>query len=533
MRKLALLALIALALVASAQDQPTLRQQAETAFASGQFLQSAALYRQAAGSGESPSDSWYRAAVAYARAGNRDLALEAIEKADAAGYATIAAFRAEAAFVPYRGDARWMKIDRSIYDRYWAWSDRMLGTNRFYDGPALRTDFQEAIPLDERIGGLSKLWAHAKYIGANMDLNPALDWDQAYADHLPLVRNATSTRQYFDVLRSMVALIGDGVTSVYPRDGNDFGIRFAPLRTERVAGKVIVRQSGTPSVEVGAELVAIDGVPVARYAAERIRPLINAATEHQRQALMYGPALLEGEGPARLTVIAPSGKHQTLDVERNLRRPLAAADAYTMRHLDAGVVLLTITRLTPEVETAFNRDWPQIENANGLILDLRLCGSGDEMLAYRLIGALTQGEIPMHRWELPTFNYQQRAWSRTPPGTAPSTHAWFTSDDSRQFGGPIVLLAGPLTAGPGEQLLISLRAMGRARVVGSATAGVPSGVLAPVTLPGGLSVGIQTYRVRLPDNSAFVGVGVPPDVPVESGLDDSPLLERAIAEIRR
>lgn len=77
---------------------------------------------------------------------------------------------------------------------------------------------------------------------------------------------------------------------------------------------------------------------------------------------------------------------------------------------------------------------------------------------------------------------------------------------------PLAVLVSEFTVGPAESFAGVLQDLGRAKIVGSTTAG-RTAVLSRATLPGsGLVLTLPTGDVRGPKNRSWLGVGVTPDV---------------------
>lgn len=97
--------------------------------------------------------------------------------------------------------------------------------------------------------------------------------------------------------------------------------------------------------------------------------------------------------------------------------------------------------------------------------------------------------------------------------------------------GPVVVLMGAGTFSAAEDFLVPLRAMKRATLIGSATAG-STGQPLSVGLYG-TNARICTKWDRFPDGTEFVGVGIQPDIRVEPTRADiaagrDPVLDRAV-----
>jgi carboxyl-terminal processing protease len=114
---------------------------------------------------------------------------------------------------------------------------------RWSEGKALAGSYRESLPVEERIAGLSRIWAAARDGFAWFDHVPDLDWDRAYLDAIPRVMAAQDTGAYYLELMQFVALLRDGHSDVYPPE--EIAKRFYSrpgVRTAKVEGRVIWRQ---------------------------------------------------------------------------------------------------------------------------------------------------------------------------------------------------------------------------------------------------------------------------------------------------
>ena len=115
--------------------------------------------------------------------------------------------------------------------------------------------------------------------------------------------------------------------------------------------------------------------------------------------------------------------------------------------------------------SAWDAALDDLNGTRGLILDLRDTPSGGNTdVARTLLGRLISVELPYQRHELPSKQHlgnTQRNWIERvePRGRSP-------------YDGPIAVLVGRWTASMGEGIAIGLDAMQRAKVFGTAMAGL-------------------------------------------------------------
>lgn len=161
----------------------------------------------------------------------------------------------------------------------------------------------------------------------------------------------------------------------------------------------------------------------------------------------------------------------------------------------------------------------------GLVIDLRGNGGGDETRAQALVGLLTDEPRPYAR---------RRVRSGPLPGdlSAPEEAVLRPDGGGRAYRGPIVVLLGPGCISSGEGMAQMLDALPNARSVGQPTFGA-SGSPLPVPLPGGLDVWFSRWVNEQMDGTALEGRGVQPDVVVAHEGEGDPTLAAGLAELRR
>lgn len=527
---------------ATERDLQLLVQQATVAYNAKNYAASADAFIAAlAVAGEEPS-LYYNAACASALAGRTDVALDLLRKATAAGYTNIAAIRADSDLAALRPDPRFETLlsetERAEQRR-----------NRMWNNPAFATPYQPVLNEDQRVAGLSRLWSEAKFNFASFDLVPDLDWDALYLTTLPEVRAASSTVDYYRVLKRFVAQLHDGHSSIrLPAEVADQLEAQPGVRTALVEGRVFVDALLDPTLAAtglapGMEIVAVEGQPVQTWAQAHIAPYQPASTPQDLAARTFERALLSGpaDHPAQVTVRDAMGKRRTLSLPRMTAK--AFEDAYwggptfQMRMLPGGIAYVRILHFgNSSAAEGFRERFAEIAKAGGLIIDVRENGGGNSDEGYKLLSMLTDKPFQGSRWQTREYVPTYRAWGR-PEATHAEGASQMQPDDKLRYGGPVLVLTSARTYSAAEDFVVAFDAMQRGRIVGEATGG-STGQPLVFNLPGGGTARICTKRDSYPDGRAFVGVGVQPQVVVAPRVEDlragrDTVLEAALALLRR
>jgi len=174
-----------------------------------------------------------------------------------------------------------------------------------------------------------------------------------------------------------------------------------------------------------------------------------------------------------------------------------------------------------EVRAAFDAIW-SMHDAPGLIIDMRLNGGGSEALAREVAGCFVERPTPyaMHETVDPD----------APGGFAPAqTRTLMPSTRRPRYRGEVVVLTGPVVMSSAEAFVLMMKAAG-ATIVGAATQG-SSGNPRPYDLGNGVTLYLPSWRAMTLEGRPIEGLGIDPDVRVETDPDDSgrsdPVLERA------
>jgi C-terminal processing protease CtpA/Prc len=420
---------------------------------------------------------------------------------------------------------------------------RYAASARLAEAPAFRT--RDGAPLSEaeRVAGLSRLWSVARQDFAWFEHVPTLDWDRAYLDAIPKVLAAKDTLAYYRELMRFTALLQDGHSNAYPPESLADRVYTRPgLRTGRVEGRVVVTSVVDAAlvranVKPGDEVLAIDGIAVADYAARFVAPYQSASTPQDLELRTFKYMLLAGDArkPVRVTLRDAQGHRRDVTAARSGWQavPLPPDDTFVLR--PDGIAILTATQFENDAASKLldqHRD--ELMQAKGFILDLRRNGGGNTDFGLAILSGLSPAPLPamVPRVRVDNGFTQARGygvmWQRLPddpPFSAPGS----------KFAGPVAVLIGPATFSAAEDTAATFKAMKRGLLVGTPSGG-STGQPLFFDLPGGGKARICVKRDGYPDGSDFVGKGIQPDIVVAPTIaslreGSDPALDKAVAAL--
>jgi carboxyl-terminal processing protease len=235
-------------------------------------------------------------------------------------------------------------------------------------------------------------------------------------------------------------------------------------------------------------------------------------------------ARIRGDAGTAVTITVASPGESPRPVQLN-REPIQAVDVLrggNLTSLNTAYYRLPVTAGS-DVASAIAGDLDAISQTtrlNGVILDLRVSGSGSAWPLTQMLSLFADGAVGEFY---------------TRDDTTPVDIDGIDAGGSQTL--PLILLVGSDTAGTPEVFAAALQASGRAIVVGQPTAGAVQGV-ETVALPDGSRLFLATSSFRTPAGLDLAIEGVEPDYPVNLDwdsytLDDDPVLGEALTLIPR
>ncbi len=353
-----------------------------------------------------------------------------------------------------------------------------------------------------RIAAVSLTWGVFQHFYPYWDV-VASDWDRALEEGLAMAADAPDT-PLTDVLRSLVAKAQDGHSVVYSPSESIAG---PPLAWAWIENKLIVTEvseSVPDAIQVGAEVIRIDGLPVVAALAA-VEDLAYGSTPHDRrsQALQllwrgrYGSEL-------HLTTQSADGLQQTSVVERLVRSGTYTGDTRpaVIDLLAPEIGYIDLTRLS-ENDVLGLLD--VVEGIENLIVDVRGYPSRQ---AWDIFPRLLTESSPTAAFSLPI--------TTRPDGEGREFEdvSWEMEPVSPRLASQVVFLTDQRAISAAETLLGIIQESAVADIVGSPTAGT-NGNVVEFVVPGGIRVWMTGLLVTNRDGTPHHGVGVRPTVVAE------------------
>lgn len=404
----------------------------------------------------------------------------------------------------------------------------------------------------QKIWGLMTVYSEVKYTFPHFDSRPDLDWDTTVQEYIPRVIGADDMGAYYQVLDELVALLDDGHTAIEAPWGDlKPGYDTVPLEVrilndhfyvDRIGGGAELADQG---VEPGAEILSVEGIPVAEHFADYVLRYHTSNTKQSNEALgtvymFYGPA----EKTVTMKLQDLDGKIHDVTLTRDA---LNGASPFLTRRLENYFLAKTIkTRMLPggiqyvdiptfqkeQVGTDFIDLIDSLDESvvKGMIIDLRYNTGGSNAVSEPMAACLIDQTVSSPIMKYRTFCGACDAWGHEP--TWDTVYNEIAPRVGKRFQGPLVVLTGGLSASASEDFIIEVTAGDRATLIGQTTAG-SSGHGLKSSLPGGGTLFVSTFTASVPGGDDFVGVGIAPHMVVEPTREDlaagrDPVLEYAV-----
>jgi carboxyl-terminal processing protease len=401
--------------------------------------------------------------------------------------------------------------------------------------------FQENLSEDVKVAGLSRLWMEVKINFPHFAAVADLDWDRTYVDFIPKVRATTSTYEYYRLLQRMTALLKDGHTEVFlPKELAERMEADLPLRTDLIENRVFVTRVDSKTLEAdgitaGLELLEIDGMPVHEYVTKNRRPYIASNSPQHVLVKAYSYGMLAGprDSPVVLEFRSKDGRVFEKRLQRGSYPDATSLPVVTYRKLAGNLAYVAINTFNSEdAQKEFEKLLPEVRGSDGLILDVRQNDGGSGVIAYNLLGHLTDKEFATPPWKSRQYVATLRVWGQAGGWYEAKPSTWAGKPDDF-YSKPVVMLIGPRSLSATDVFAETYHRLGRGKLVGEPTGGSTGDPLA-FALPGGGSGRVATSTDV---GDGLIGRGVQPDVLVPRTVQDflagrDAVLEAAIAELR-
>lgn len=386
-------------------------------------------------------------------------------------------------------------------------------------------DFMAERPLqtlsaEEKIAGLSKAWAEAKYNFANFDLVPKLNFDSLYVAYIPKVTATNNVIEYYKVLQSFYQQLRDGHTGIsFPGTymKNEW-TGVLPIEVRWIENKAIVitntsKKTGEKNIMPGDELIEWDGVPLQEHIKKNISPYLNFSTSQDSTNRAYRYALTIGKAGSTVPITFKTPKGKTLKQEITYkpvkhfwdREPLV-----TFKILKGNIGYLQVNSFNDEkLVSKFDSLFSSIAQTNALIIDVRNNGGGNGNNGFEILGSLTDKPFYQGKAVIRQYKSVGRAWGQ-PESFEVENWDW-KPYKNQLYTKPVIVLTSAATYSAAEDFTATFQTMKRGIVIGEPTGG-STGQPVMFTLPGGGMGRVCAKRDLFSDGREFIGIGIMPDL---------------------
>lgn len=422
----------------------------------------------------------------------------------------------------------------------------------------------------DKVYGLSKFWQEVNYNFVYLDRIDRRQWDSTYRAIIGQVLASPDDYSYWRLMQRFCATLHDGHTNVWmPAPINDLVLTkmFGPywFGTENIDGKAIVThtlKSRVKEIPIGSEIIEVNGLSVAQYIADSVKPYISSSTGYVLDDWAIS-SLLQGPTGAsyRIKLRRPDGTILPLELthartaDTAFFPPLTNPGLLELRWYDKDIAYLALNSFGDQkIDSIFIARLPELYKAKALIIDLRANGGGSTGIGTRILQYLTadtvlQGSRSFTREHRAAFkawgaflkpvdtlynDWNKRAWAYNhdaviyPFEYAPDTiHL-----AARRLVVPTAILIGHNTASAAEDFLIAAAGEKHMTFIGDRSFG-STGQPYQFDLPGGGGARVCTKKDTYPDGTEFVGYGVAPAITVKPTVQDfiahrDPVLEKSL-----
>lgn len=272
------------------------------------------------------------------------------------------------------------------------------------------------------------------------------------------------------------------------------------MRTRWIEGRALISEVWDAALKQdgivpGLEVIAVDGVPVKQYGAERVAPNQSASTAQDLDIRTFERRLLSGKAgvDVQLTLRASDGSTLQRSLPRKPRRETAAQSPlkpdFEFKMLPGNIAYVALNSFnTATAQKEFDRQFEDIAKSSGLIFDVRENGGGNSGYATAILSHLIEKPAPASEWRSSQYVPVQRAWN-IPTGWTGDKPMTEPSRD-RHYGNPVVVLTSPRTFSAAEDFTADFDLMGRGKIIGEPTGG-STGQPLTFSLPGGGSARLR------------------------------------------
>ena len=355
------------------------------------------------------------------------------------------------------------------------------------------------------------------------------DWDSLCLATLPTLLATKSKDEYVNELQRLCTKLQDGHTSVF--EGNSANsrdwIKPFPIKTKRVDDRVFVTTVLSTvlqkqGVEIGSEIIKIDGLDVMEYVNRYKRPYTSSSTPQWLEYSPYADFELTKEKGSKVSKISfqnRDGKVFTIESHRNINWDINANATFDYKTIEGNVGLLKInTFMGNEFEKEFDALYQNIKKTDALIIDLRENKGGNSGYADYIIRHLSLTPAKTGRWSSRMYIAAHGSWGYPQEWYMQMPDDLMPVNEENVYTKPVMVLVNAVTFSSAENFCVTFRGIKRGKIIGTPTGGSTGNPIL-IELGFGIFAQICTKNEWDVEGNKFIGVGIKPDVEVKESAD--------------
>lgn len=365
-----------------------------------------------------------------------------------------------------------------------------------------------------RLSNIALVWNIFRHFYPYFDVVNA-DWEKVLPKYLEMAYEDKDEGDFYITLRKLVAELKDGHGRVNWSKDRDY--YFPPIVIDYVENKFVVskiRIDGLPGVELGDEIVEIDGEAIDQRVDE-LKSLISGASEQWIIKIIVNTELLRGKENSQimLKLRKQSGEISEVRMKRDLPyQQLGEAGHYPENRPDKiieikpGIMYIDLSRADMD---EINGVIENLVKAKGVIFDMRGYPKGNHEVISHLLNCKDTSD----------------KWMRVPQIIYPDgeniagyqNEGWFMEPKEPHIGGKVIFLTDGNAISYAESYMSFIEFYKLGEILGEPTAGT-NGNVNSFSLPGGFHVSWTGMKVVKHDGTQHHGIGILPTIPFHRTL---------------
>lgn len=341
-------------------------------------------------------------------------------------------------------------------------------------------------------------------------------FDLDYAEYLRTILPSDDRREFDLASMELVARLHDGHSWFYDNWLDQTTAQPNGFIAYPLAGKWTVVHSNLDSVKVGDVIAAIDAASIEDFFA-RNRKYVSASSDRDAGVSFFDTPVIF---PEKYTLTLTEGRKIPIDRKNDKKNPEPPPKPTGRWLVEKSVAYIKVPSFHGiETQPQALRYFEEFRDAKAVILDVRGNPGMGETLALQ---SALMGK-PYQSWtESSSLHGGPLLRSY---GVAYPEHSTITTSDAvvhprdKSYTGRLILLTDRICSCACENFVMPFKYFKRASLVGETTAGTFS-FTRHITFDNGMILNIAAVHHTFPDGSQFEGVGIVPDVPVDTTPDD-------------